>query len=72
MLVLVLALSTGGLAYAVRELPSGTASAVRVGVGAAPTVADVTATGAEPVPLVRVLLPLLGIVACVVGLEVVG
>lgn len=66
-----LVLSMGGLAYAMRELPTGTAYAVWVGVGAALTVAWAMATGAEPVSLVRVLL-LLGIVGCVVGLKVVG
>ncbi|MFS0699140.1 multidrug efflux SMR transporter [Cellulomonas sp. 179-A 4D5 NHS] len=66
-----LVLSMGGLAYAMRELPTGTAYAVWVGVGAALTVAYAMATGAEPVSLVRILL-LLGIVACVVGLKVVG
>lgn len=66
-----LVLSMGGLAYAMRELPTGTAYAVWVGVGAALTVAYAMATGAEPVSLVRILL-LLGIVACVVGLKLVG
>lgn len=65
-----LVLSMGGLAFAMRELPTGTAYAVWVGVGAALTVGYAMATGAEPVSLVRVLL-LLGIVACVVGLKVV-
>jgi quaternary ammonium compound-resistance protein SugE len=66
-----LVLSMGGLAYAMRELPTGTAYAVWVGIGAALTVAYAMATGAEPVSLVRILL-LLGIVGCVVGLKVVG
>ena len=69
--VVALVLSMGGLAYAMRELPTGTAYAVWVGVGAALTVAYAMATGAEPVSLVRILL-LLGIVGCVVGLKVVG
>lgn len=69
--VVALVLSMGGLAYAMRELPTGTAYAVWVGIGAALTVAWAMATGAEPVSLVRVLL-LLGIVGCVVGLKVVG
>lgn len=66
-----LVLSMGGLAYAMRELPTGTAYAVWVGVGAALTVGYAMVTGAEPVSVVRVLL-LLGIVGCVVGLKVVG
>lgn len=65
-----LVLSMGGLAYAMRELPTGTAYAVWVGIGAALTVGYAMATGAEPVSLLRVLL-LLGIVACVVGLKVI-
>ncbi|MGW6131379.1 DMT family transporter [Cellulomonas sp. NPDC055163] len=69
--VVALVLSMGGLAYAMRTLPTGTAYAVWVGVGAALTVGYAMATGAEPVSLVRVLL-LLGIVGCVVGLKVVG
>ena len=66
-----LVLSMGGLAFAMRDLPVGTAYAVWVGIGAALTVAYAMATGAEPVSLVRILL-LLGIVGCVVGLKVVG
>jgi quaternary ammonium compound-resistance protein SugE len=69
--VVALVLSMGGLAYAMRELPTGTAYAVWVGIGAALTVAYAMATGAEPVSLVRILL-LLGIVGCVVGLKVLG
>ena len=64
-----LVLSMGGLAFAMRELPVGTAYAVWVGIGAALTVGYAMATGSEPVTVVRVLL-LLGIVACVVGLKV--
>lgn len=63
-----LAASMAGLAYALRELPVGTAYAVRVGIGAGLTVAWATVTGAEPFSLVRVLL-LLGLVACIVGLK---
>ncbi|MBT0995092.1 QacE family quaternary ammonium compound efflux SMR transporter [Cellulomonas sp. DKR-3] len=62
--------SMAGLAYAMRSLPTGTAYAVWVGIGATGTVAWAMLTGAEPVSLVRVLL-LLGIVGCVVGLKVV-
>ena len=63
-----LALSMGGLAVAMRELPPGTAYAVWVGIGAGLTVAFAMATGAEPVSIVRVLL-LLGLGACIVGLK---
>ncbi len=63
-----LVLSMGGLAFAMRELPPGTAYAVWVGIGAGLTVAFAMATGAEPVSLVRVLL-LVGLGACIVGLK---
>lgn len=65
-----LALSMGGLGWAMRTLPTGTAYAVWVGVGAALTVAWAMATGAESASVVKVLL-LIGIVGCVVGLKLV-
>ena len=60
--------SMGGLAYAMRDLPVGTAYAVWVGIGAALTAGYAMATGTEPVSVVRVLL-LAGIVGCVIGLK---
>ena len=60
--------SMGGLAWAMREIPTGTAYAVWVGIGAAGTAGYAMATGDEPFSAVRVLL-LLGIVGCVVGLK---
>lgn len=63
-----LALSMGGLAYALRELPVGTSYAVWVGIGACLTVAFAMITGAESASVVKVLL-LAGIVACVAGLR---
>lgn len=63
-----LVLSMGGLAFAMRTLPIGTAYAVWVGVGAALTVGFGMATGTESVGLVKVLL-LVGLVGCVVGLK---
>jgi quaternary ammonium compound-resistance protein SugE len=63
-----LAGSMGGLAYALRGLPVGSAYAVWVGIGAVLTAGYAMASGQEPVSLVRVLL-LAGIVACVVGLR---
>jgi quaternary ammonium compound-resistance protein SugE len=69
--VVAAALSMIGLGYAMRTLPVGTSYAVWVGVGASLTVAYGMATGTEAVSLVKVLL-VLGIVACVVGLKVVG
>lgn len=63
-----LVLSMGGLAYAMRALPIGTAYAVWVGIGAALTVTFGMATGDESVTAAKVLL-LLGLVGCVVGLK---
>ncbi|WP_062135846.1 DMT family transporter [Demequina aestuarii] len=63
-----LILSMGGLAYALRTLPVGTAYAIWVGIGAALTVIYAMATGAETFSLVNALL-ILGIVVCVVGLK---
>ena len=63
-------LSMGGLAYAMRELPVGTAYAVWVGIGAVLTVAYSMVTGAESISLLKVLL-LSGIVGCVVGLKLI-
>lgn len=61
--------SMAGLAYALRELPTGTAYAVWVGVGASLTVAVGMLTGGEPVDAVRLVL-LAGLVGCIVGLRV--
>ena len=66
--VVALVASMGGLAYAMRTLPVGTAYAVWVGIGAALTVGYAMATGAEAASLTKVLL-ILGIVGCVVGLK---
>ena len=63
-----LVLSMGGLAYAMRDLPIGTAYAVWVGIGAVGTVGWAMATGQEPASLVRILLVGM-IVAGVVGLK---
>lgn len=64
-----LVLSMGGLAWAMRDLPVGTAYAVWVGIGAVGTVGWAMSTGAEPASLVRILLVGM-IVAGVVGLKV--
>ncbi|WP_435771311.1 DMT family transporter [Nocardioides sp. SYSU DS0651] len=61
-------LSMGGLAYAMRTIPVGTAYAVWVGIGAALTVAFGMLTGAETTSPAKVLL-LLGLVGCVIGLK---
>lgn len=60
-----------GLGYAMKTLPTGTAYAIWVGIGASATVGWAMATGAEPFQLVKLLL-VLGIVACVVGLKLVS
>lgn len=65
-----LLVSMGGLAFAMKELPTGTAYAVWVGVGAVTTVAYAMATGAEPISLAKVIF-LLMIVAGIVGLKLV-
>ncbi|MFF0497828.1 DMT family transporter [Nocardia aobensis] len=62
--------STAGLAWAMRTLPAGTSYAVWTGVGAALTVTYAMATGAETASAVRVGF-IIGIVACVIGLEMV-
>jgi quaternary ammonium compound-resistance protein SugE len=60
-----------GLAYAMRTLPTGTAYAVWVGIGATLTVVWAIATGEEPASLAKVLL-IVGLIGCVVGLKVVS
>lgn len=62
-------LSMIGLAIAMRSLPTGTAYAVWVGIGATLTVTYAMITGAESASLLKVAL-LVGIVGCVVGLKV--
>lgn len=60
--------SMGGLAWAMRELPIGTAYAVWVGIGATLTVIYAMATGTESVSLLKILF-LVMIVGGVVGLK---
>lgn len=57
-----------GLAYAMRDLPVGTAYAVWVGIGAVLTVVYAMATGEEPVSLIKALF-LVMIVGGVIGLK---
>ena len=66
--VVTLVASMGGLAWALRELPVGTAYAVWVGIGAALTVVYAMATGAETVSTLKILF-LLMIVGGVIGLK---
>jgi len=63
--------SMTGLAIAMREIPTGTAYAAWVGIGAALTVAYAMITGAETVSVLKVVL-ILGLAGCVVGLKLVG
>ncbi|WP_347754142.1 multidrug efflux SMR transporter [Agrococcus sp. ProA11] len=63
--------SMGGLAWAMREIPTGTAYAVWVGVGAVATVLLQLARGMERLTLARSLLLML-LVGCLVGLKVVS
>jgi len=66
-----LILSMLGLSYAVKTLPTGTAYAVWVGIGATLTVVYGMITGAEPVSVARVLL-ICGLVGCIIGLKLLG
>jgi quaternary ammonium compound-resistance protein SugE len=57
-----------GLAYAMRDLPVGTAYAVRVGIGAVLTVAYTMATGQETASLLKAVF-LVMIITGVIGLK---
>ena len=63
-------MSMAGLSYAVKSLPTGTAYAVWVGIGASLTVVYGMLSGTEPVSVAKVLL-IAGLIACVVGLKLV-
>ena len=63
-----LALSMGGLAWAMRDISTGTAYAVWVGIGAALTVIWAMITGETDVSWVKLAL-IAGLVGCVVGLK---
>ncbi|MEI2639337.1 MAG: multidrug efflux SMR transporter [Microthrixaceae bacterium] len=63
-----LAASMAGLAYAMRDLPPGTAYAVWVGTGAALTVTYAMATGTESISTAKVIF-LIGIIGSVIGLK---
>ncbi|MBO1739846.1 multidrug efflux SMR transporter [Leifsonia sp. TF02-11] len=62
--------SMAGLAYAMREISTGTAYAVWVGIGAALTVLYAMIFGGDGFSLLKLLL-ILGLVACVIGLKLV-
>lgn len=66
-----LILSMSGLAYAMRDLPTGTGYAVWVGIGAVLTVVYAMLTGEEAVSLIKAAL-IVGIVGCIVGLKLVS
>ena len=66
-----LLISMGGLAYAMREISTGTAYAVWVGIGASLTVVYAMITGDESFSIIKMLL-IMGLVGCVVGLKLVG
>lgn len=65
-----LAVSMLGLAWAMRDIPTGTAYAVWVGVGASLTVIWAMITGDTEVSWLRILL-LMGLVGCIIGLKIV-
>lgn len=66
-----LAVSMGGLAWAMKTLPTGSSYAIWVGVGASLAVVYAMVTGSEPVSTMKVLL-LLGLIGCIVGLKLVS
>lgn len=63
--------SMAGLGYAMRDIPTGTAYVVWVGIGGVATVAYAMLVGDEPVSVAKVLL-VLGIVGCVAGLRAIN
>lgn len=64
-----LAVSMAGLAYAMRDIATGTAYVVWVSIGAVATVAYATVVDGEPISAAKLAL-LIGIVVCVIGLKV--
>ena len=63
-----LVISMGGLAWAMRDISTGTAYAVWVGIGASLTVIYAMVTGDASVSWVKIAL-LMGLVGCIVGLK---
>ncbi|OLT48800.1 ligand-binding protein SH3 [Saccharomonospora sp. CUA-673] len=66
-----LAISMAGLAYAMRELPTGTSYAVWVAIGAVGTAGYAMITGDEHASVLKLLF-LAGIIGCVIGLKTVS
>lgn len=69
--VVAMVASMAGLAYAMSSIPTGTAYAVWVGIGATLTVVWAMVSGKERATTSRIIL-LAVLVSCVVGLKVVG
>ena len=65
-----LVLSMAGLAWAMREIPIGTAYAVWVGIGAALTVTWAMVSGDTSVSWLKIAL-LVGLIGCIIGLKLV-
>ncbi|WP_111719059.1 multidrug efflux SMR transporter [Homoserinimonas sp. OAct 916] len=65
-----LVVSMGGLGWAMRDIPTGTAYAVWVGIGATLTVVYAMIFGGEPASIVKILL-ILGLIGCIIGLKLV-
>ncbi|PVE95055.1 multidrug efflux SMR transporter [Microbacterium sp. TPD7012] len=65
-----LALSMVGLAFAMKDIATGTAYAVWVGIGASLTVIWAMLTGDTEISWLRILL-LMGLVGCIVGLKLI-
>ncbi|MCF8610271.1 SMR family transporter [Gordonia sp. HY285] len=63
-----LVVSMAGLAYAMRDLPTGTAYAIWVGIGATATVVYAMATGTEAASLAKIVC-IIAIVGGVIGLK---
>ena len=66
-----LIISMAGLAWAMKEIPTGTAYAVWVGIGASLAVAYGMAFGGEAISVIKILL-MIGLVGCIVGLKAVS
>ncbi|MDO5744465.1 MAG: SMR family transporter [Micrococcaceae bacterium] len=66
-----LVISMAGLAFAMKEIPTGTAYAVWVGIGASIAVAYGMVFGGEAVSLIKILL-IIGLVGCIIGLKAVS
>ncbi len=65
-----LASSMVGLAWAMRDISTGTAYAVWVGIGASLTVIWAMVTGESDISWIRILL-IVGLVGCIIGLKLI-